>query len=162
MGRTDKKTQFAPYVPIWLKEVVEGIAKQTNLPMGDTARAIVMEAQRHTSIIDRMSVFFWRTLERGDCVWPGRNDNLDIKRLIDFPYDKCERLKFRLTLDDRRLVDDLLMSLACPADNMMAALLITGAQDREIVRLVAPTFQTQSRYAIERRAAKWHGYSVRS
>lgn len=33
VSRVDKKTQFSPYVPIWLKEVVQGIATHLNLPM---------------------------------------------------------------------------------------------------------------------------------
>lgn len=161
MSRGDKKVQFAPYVPIWSKETVVCISKHLNLPMGDTAGALVMEAQRHMTVLDRLSVFFWRTLRRGDTVWPGRDDRDDIKTLIDFPYDKCERLKFRLTSEDRHLVDDHLMALAVSADHMMAALLLIAVQEPRIVRVIAPRFVPRSRYSIERRVAKWHGSSVR-
>ncbi|MFB5191645.1 hypothetical protein [Alicyclobacillus fastidiosus] len=161
MSRGDKKTQFGPCVPIWIKETVVSMGKHRNLPMGDMARALVMEAQRHVNVIDQLSVFFWRSLRRGDTIWPGHDHRADIRTLIDFPYDKCERLKFRLTPDDRHLVDDLLMALACPVDHMMAALLIISVQDRRVVRAVAPHFTPCSRYSIERRVPKWHGSSAR-
>lgn len=148
VSRGDKRTQFAPYVPIWIKETVVSIGKHLNMPMGDTARALVMEAHLHSSILDTLAPYMWRALRRGNHMWPGHNDREDIKRLIEFPYERCERLKFRVTLDDRRLVDDLLIALACPADHMMAALLLLAVQDKRIVHAVAPRFEPRSRYSI--------------
>ncbi|GLG02271.1 hypothetical protein Alches_23120 [Alicyclobacillus hesperidum subsp. aegles] len=156
MGKVEKRTQFRPYVPVWQKEIVTDIAAQRRLPVGDTARDIVIEASRHTAIISKLAPYFWRPLVRGDHIWPGHlDDQRNLSELIEYPYERCERLSLRMTTQERLLIDDIVMALAAPDAHAVAALFILGLHDERVVRAVAPMYRPRSRYAIDRRYGKW-------
>ncbi|MCL6443647.1 MAG: hypothetical protein K6T83_09360 [Alicyclobacillus sp.] len=155
MGRSERRTQFRPYVPVWQKEVVSDIAAHRGLPISDTARDIVLEASRCPVILSKLAPYFWRPLVCGDHIWPGHADRKDLAEIISYPYERCERLSLRMTSQELRLIDDIIVALAVPDAHAVAALFMLGLHEPRVVRAVAPMYRPRSRYAIDRRYERW-------
>jgi len=157
-GRADKKTQVAPFITKWQREVVHDVG--TFLRLGSDGEAgcrIVMVGAADVPTINRLSPYFWRTYLRGAVTWPGHNDNENLDELVKPPYEQMERLKMRFTSEQWNTLDELSFALARPVAHTVAVLLTLALKEERIVNKVAPGFVPRSQFTLKRGFYQWGG-----
>lgn len=155
-GRTDKKSQVAPYIPNWQRELVHDIGRHIHLGSnGEAGRQIVITAARDIPTLNRLSTYFWRDYHHRETSWIGHLDHANLDELVSWPFETTERFKMRFVRDDWTMLHDLSFALARPIAHTAAALLTLGLRDKRVIERIAPGFVARSPFTLRKGFYQW-------
>ncbi|GMA65964.1 hypothetical protein GCM10025859_66260 [Alicyclobacillus fastidiosus] len=142
-GRGDKKAKVSPYVPGWIHDAVDEVARYRDHSLriipreGEAAHALVMTAFHDTHTINQLSPYFWRTYQRNDTIWPGHDSYEDIQALIGFHGLSVQRIHMRFSKLEIKDLLELKAALSIPIAHTVCALLVLALKQERVVKLAA-------------------------